>query len=152
MGEQDWCLEGLNYSIWGNTFKSSGSSRGGTWWAGCSSMGRLLCYSLGWSNDPAPVWPTHVHPGLINTALTQLLCSPGRLGNALCLCECGSKGPGGCWCRQSQTESGLDCQDQGTALIYLPFCLYTVSKLPAFHCGLSLVCPPTNCGISNISL
>lgn len=66
-------------------------------------MGGLLCCSSGRSNDPAPVWPAHVHPGLINTALTQLLCSPGRLGNALGLCESRSKGPGGCWCRVKQS-------------------------------------------------
>jgi len=53
---------------------------------------------------------------------------------------------------QSQGERGADCWDQKAALIYLPFCLYTASELPAFHSELSLVCSPSSCGIPNISL
>lgn len=106
--------------------------------AGCSS---------GWSNGSTPLWPAHIHPGLINTVLTQLLCSPGRRGNAFCLCEGGGKGA----VVQRQIGRGSDCQDQRTALIYLPFLLHRASKLQAFHCELSLVCSASSCGIPNIS-
>lgn len=108
MGEQDWCLEGLNYSIWGKTLMSSGSSREGNMMsvgvkapgsrealssrAGCSSVRGSLCCSWGQSKRPAPIWPAQIHPSLINAAPTQPLCGTGRLRNALCLVNVGAKG------------------------------------------------------------
>lgn len=166
MGEQDWCLEGLNYSIWGNTFKSSGSSREGNMMsagiealgsreaqssrAGCSSRRGFLCCSWGQSTGPALSGLHRFLPAWL--MLHQPSSSVGQRLNDAAHAWWMWEQRGCLLLVQSQTEHGPGCWDQKTALIYLPFCLFTASKLPASHCELSFLCSLSSCGISSISL
>lgn len=142
MGEQDWCLEGLNYSIWGKTFKSSGSSREGNMMsvgveapgsreapssrAGCSSMGGSLCCS--WGQSPAPIWPAQLHPSLLHAAPTQPFRGTGRLRNASCLNAKGSKGAAGCWCRVKGNMARTAGIKEQLWFIFHPVCLQRASS------------------------